>query len=67
MKVLREQTYDAPIKGGSITGNLVEVIGEQTVMTDEGRELEQYIYNIVGYTPENGKPFVALKSNIFLM
>ena len=67
MKVLREQTYDAPIKGGSVTGNLVEVIGEQTVVTDEGKELEQYIYNIVGYTPENGKPFVALKSNIFLM
>lgn len=67
MKVLREQTYDAPIKGGSVTGNLVEVIGEQTVVTDEGKELEQYIYNIVGYTPKNGKPFVALKSNIFLM
>ena len=44
--------------------DLVEIIGEQ-VIEYEGRVLDQYLYNIVGYTPKNGKPFMALKSNIF--
>lgn len=67
MTVLNQKMYDASKMAGSITGNLVEVIGEQTVKTDSGETLEQFLYNIHGYTPENGKPFAALKSNIFLL
>lgn len=64
-KILSEEMYDEPIKGGSITGNFVEVIGER-VVNRCGKILEQYLYNIEGYTPKNGLPFVALKSNIYL-
>lgn len=63
--IIREKYYDKPIEGGSITGNLVEVIGEQLAVID-GKVYDQYIYNIVGYTPKNGKPFAALKANIIL-
>lgn len=63
--IIREKYYDKPIEGGSVTGNLVEVIGEQLMLKD-GRVYDQYIYNIVGYTPKNGKPFAALKANIIL-
>lgn len=66
MKTLSQIFYNKPLKGGSVTGNFVEVIGEQ-VVEDEGKTYDQYIYNIVGYTPKNGKPFVALKSNIILL
>lgn len=65
-KVLSVNNYDNAISGGSMTGNLVSVIGEQTVQLEDGRIIEQYIYNIVGLEPENGKPFVALKANIIL-
>lgn len=64
-KILSEEMYDEPIKGGSINGNFVEVIGER-VVNRCGKILEQYLYNIEGYTPKNGLPFVALKSNIYL-
>jgi len=63
--IIKEKYYDKPIEGGSITGNLVEVIGEQLMLKD-GKIYDQYIYNIVGYTPKNGKPFAALKANIIL-
>ena len=65
-KLISKTMYDVPVKGGSVTGNLVDIIGEQKVEHD-GRILDQYIYNIEGYTPENGLPFVALKSNIFVL
>lgn len=65
-RLIRKVMYAEPRKGGSLTGNLVEIIGEQTV-EHNGRILEQYLYNIVGYTPSNGLPFVALKSNICLL
>jgi hypothetical protein len=59
--------YDNPLDGISIAfGDKVKVIGEQTV-EHEGRTLEQYLYHIVGYTAENGKPFVSLKANIRLV
>ena len=63
-KILSETMYDEPIRGGSFTGNLVEIIGER-VVNRCGKILEQYLYNIEGYTPKNGLPFVALKSNIY--
>jgi hypothetical protein len=62
--LLEKKMYTEPVQGGSMTGNLVEVIGEQKIQLEDGRVIEQYIYNIMGYTPENGKPFVALKANI---
>ncbi len=65
MKILSQTMYANAFNGGSTTGNLVTVIGEQTVEY-EGRILEQYIYNIKGHATQNGKPFAALKSNIFL-
>lgn len=65
-KILNERMYENKVNGASVMGSQVEVIGERTIKTEDGRVLEQYIYNIVGYTPKNGKPFVALKANIFL-
>ena len=64
-EILSENKYEKSISGVSVTGNLVEIIGEQTVRLEDGRIIEQYVYNIIGYTAKNGKPFVALKCNIF--
>lgn len=64
--IISKTMYDKPLKGGSVTGNSVEIIGEQTVECN-GRILEQYIYNIDGYTAKNGLPFVALKDNIIIL
>ena len=66
-RVFDKKMYDKTIQAGSITGNLVEIIGEQKVELEDGTIIEQYLYNIVGYTPKNGKPFVSLKANIFLL
>lgn len=63
-KILSETMYETPRQGGSVTGNLVEIIGERTVNRC-GKIHEQYLYNIVGYTPQNSLPFTALKSNIY--
>lgn len=65
-KILSQRMYKNTLQGGSVTGNLVEIIGEQTVDYN-GVVLEQYLYNIVGYKPKNNLPFVALKSNIILL
>ena len=65
MRVLEKKMYTAPVQGGSITGNEVEIIGEQKAQLEDGRVIEQYIYNIVGFNPENEKPFVSLKANIY--
>lgn len=60
----KQVIYDTPRKGIEVMwGEPVEVIGEQQVEHD-GRILEQYLYNKIGYSPKNGKPFVSLKSNI---
>ncbi len=65
-KEISRRIYEEPIRGGSITGNLISIIGER-VIEIEGKEIEQYLYNIDGYTPKNGKPFAAHKSNIFIL
>lgn len=65
--VLSKEMYTEPVQGGSVTGNLVEVIGEQVVQFLDGQVVEQYLYNIVGFTPKNGKPFASHKANIFLL
>ena len=65
-EILERSFYDVPIQGGSITGNLVNIIGEQKVKRG-GFVLDMYLYDIVGYTPKNGKPFAARKSNIYIL
>lgn len=63
-----EVMFEEPIAGVSIVSDqLVIVIGERLAILEDGREVEQYIYHINDYTPENGKPFVSLKANIILM
>jgi hypothetical protein len=65
MKTLSTQSYEVAKKGISVVSmGPVTIIGEQTVELEDGRVIEQYLYNIDGYTPENGKPFAALKANI---
>jgi len=65
-KVLEVKMYDEVLVGGSFTGNEVEVVGEQVVELEDGRVIEQFLYNIVGYVAENGKLFSALKANIMI-
>lgn len=66
MTIIERKMYDKSMQDGSfMSGNVVEIIGEQTIEED-GEVYEQYLYNIVGYTPKNGKPFVALKSNLVI-
>lgn len=65
-EVLSVKMYEVAKQGGSyVSGNMVEVIGEQRVRLD-GVVYDQYLYNIIGYQAKNGKPFAALKENIFV-
>lgn len=67
-KLISTGSYIESKKGISLfSDNEVEIIGEQTVELESGKIVEQYLYNIVGYTPANGKPFVSLKANIILI
>lgn len=66
-RVFDRKFYKEAVQAGSIMGDLVEVIGEQKMELEDGRIIEQFLYNIVGYTPANGKPFVSLKANLFLL
>lgn len=67
-KVLEETMYDVEVEGVSMfSGDLVKVIGECTIELEDGKVLEQYLYNIVGYTAKNGKPFMGLKNNISIL
>ena len=61
------KVYEEKIMGISLfTESKVEIIGED-IINHEGKEIEVYVYNIVGYIAENGKPFTALKNNIVLL
>lgn len=65
--VVWKKDFEESIQGVSMfSGDLIEVVGEQLVKLEDGRLLEQYLYNIVGYTAENGKQFASLKANISL-
>lgn len=66
-RIFDRKLYKEAIQAGTIMGDLVEVIGEQKMELEDGRVIEQYLYNKVGYTPANGKPFVSHKANIFLL
>ncbi len=66
MKIIEKNFYTEYKYGVSIfSGERVCILGTQTMKTD-GKIYEQYIYNICNRATENGKPFVALKSNIVL-
>lgn len=65
--VLSSQVYSVAKYGVSMFGgDQVCIVAEQTVKTDDGRIVEQYLYNIIGHAPKNGQLFVSLKSNIVL-
>ena len=67
-KILERSMYEKALSGYTTTwGDKVEIIGEQLVEYDEGEIIRQYIYNIVGYIPENGKPFIARDCNIIVV
>ena len=64
VKEISTTTYEESFKAiSAFSGDLVEVIGEAVIEVD-GKVIEQYLYNIEGYTPENGKPFSAMKANL---
>lgn len=46
-------------------GSAIEIIGEEVYEID-GKVYEGYLYNIVGYTPKNGLPFIARKCNVIV-
>ena len=64
--VLNKFLYERNLKGISIcSGCEGEVIGEELIeFEDKDTPVEVYIYNIIGYEPKNGKPFIARKENI---
>lgn len=67
-KVLKKEFYNEYLDGVSLfSGNEVLILGEQTVQLEDGRIIEQYLYNIKGYACQNGKPFASLKANIGLI
>jgi len=56
--------YDKPLLGISVFSmEQVLIIGEKEIEVD-GKQLEQYLYHIIGRPAANGKPFAALKANI---
>lgn len=66
-KILSSEIYLEMKTGISMFSmDKVLIIGEQTMELEDGRIVEQFIYNIIGYKAENGKPFVSLKSNIII-
>lgn len=63
-EVINQTTYETPMEGFSEFSGPVTIKGEQTVKLEDGRIVEQYIYDIDGHITPNGKPFISLKSNI---
>lgn len=67
-KVLERKFYNEFLDGYSMfTDSEVCILGEQTVVTAEGKVIEQYLYNIKGYRCENGRPFISHKGNIVVI
>ena len=66
-KELRIEYYNEPIKGVSMFScEPITIIGERLVELEDGRIVDQYLYNIDNYTAKNGKPFASLKANIIV-
>ena len=66
--LLNEFRYKKSYRAGSVTGNEVDIIGEAVYRNGaDGKLYDCYLYNIVGYTPQNGKPFVSRKENIYIL
>ena len=58
---LIKKDYERDYDGYSVMGDAVKIVGEAK---DTVNGNEYYFYDILGYTPVNGQPFVALKANI---
>lgn len=65
-RIVEKRIYAEPIMGATINGDLARIIGEQ-VMEIDGEMYDQYIYNIEGFTPEDGLPFISLKAYLYLL
>lgn len=66
-RVISKSYFVEPVVGYSVvSGNRVYVRGKQLVIFESGNLVEQYIYDIDGYIPDNGKSFVANTCNIML-
>lgn len=65
--IISSQIYREAKYGISMfTDSRICIIGEQLVKLENGLEIEQYVYNIVGHASKNGNIYVSLKGNIVL-
>lgn len=64
MKAINVKMFNESVEAVSIMGGPVLIVGEQQMELEDGRVVDQYLYDVVGYTPENGKHFASLKDNI---
>lgn len=65
--VLSEEKFQTPLLGiSAVSGSKVAVVGRRKVELADGKVVRQYVYDIMGHTPENGKHFVAHESNIIM-
>lgn len=60
-EALVNKYYKKDYDGYSVMGDAVRIVGEAI---DIASGNEYYLYDILGYTPVNGQPFVGLKENI---
>jgi hypothetical protein len=66
-KIIKKELYDSIKYGISMFSfDRVAIVGEQTIQLEDGRIVEQFLYNIIGHAPKNGNLFVSLKGNIVL-
>jgi hypothetical protein len=66
-KIIKKELFDSVKYGMSMFSfDRVAIVGEQTIQLEDGRIVEQFLYNIIGHAPTNGKLFVSLKGNIIL-
>lgn len=63
-KVISSTMYNEFKEGFSFSGERVVILGEQLIEFESGKKRNCFVYNIVGHAPANGRPFIALKSNI---
>lgn len=64
-RTISTKMYSRSYRGGTVMGSAIEIIGEEVYEID-GKVYEGYLYNIVGYTPKNGLPFIARKCNVIV-
>jgi hypothetical protein len=68
MKILSSKLYNEVKYGFSMfSGERICIIGEKTIENEDGKIVELYLYNILGYAAKNGKPFASIKENIDIL